>query len=530
MSYLILFITIICIIGSALWTSWSVILLDYIATPYGEVSIFMSGWFLFPQIFAIIFGTDIGTKLFFALILMASAYLWVLFAREISREFHFKNQQILEIFWWFFFLLNPFAYERMIVQPVIYLGIICLGYVMFFLFFKKNWKKYIYAWVFAWIAFNLFLHASYMIAIIFGLYLIFFVRSWRELGSVALGGIVAMMMNLNWILAPFFGYTNSVSTISSFSLANLEAFRTQALAPLDVWSTNILLYGFWGERYSNHYVNVGFLSSLWYVAGFLFFVLVGFGIYMLYKSKKKIAYILLLIWFLSLIFGIGIASSVTSGLTNWMIENVPLWQGYREPQKWIGLLMIVEGIGFLIWLGYILDRWGKDWVMRVSAIIVTTFLFLIWSPGPLLGYHGQLRTTVYPESFEVFRSEMIPSFSGRILALPWHSYIWCKWISRSVVANPITGLLAPLPVVSSDNIEVGSILYSNSQTGQSRDIEKFVWGGDVSLLRTHGFTHIFLMRSCASSPKMEDILNQGVQSGALIQEKIDDAYIFYRIQ
>lgn len=62
-------------------------------------------------------------------------------------------------------------------------------------------------------------------------------------------------------------------------------------------------------------------------------------------------------------------------------------------------------------------------MMRVSAIVVTTFLFLIWSPGPLLGYHGQLRTTVYPESFEVFRSEMIPSFSGRILALPWHSYI-----------------------------------------------------------------------------------------------------------
>lgn len=42
------------------------------------------------------------------------------------------------------------------------------------------------------------------------------------------------------------------------------------------------------------------------------------------------------------------------------------------------------------------------------------------------------------------------------------------------MANPITGLLAPLPAVSSDNIEVGSILYSNSQTGQSRDIEKFV--------------------------------------------------------
>ncbi len=44
-----------------------------------------------------------------------------------------------------FFLVNPFAYERMMVQPTIYLGIILLGWLIYFLFFSKNQYKYIFA-------------------------------------------------------------------------------------------------------------------------------------------------------------------------------------------------------------------------------------------------------------------------------------------------------------------------------------------------------------------------------------------------
>ena len=47
-----------------------------------------------------------------------------------------------------------------------------------------------------------------------------------------------------------------------------------------------------------------------------------------------------------------------------MIEYVPLWQGYREPQKWIGLLMIVEGIGLILGTAYLLDRFRYDSVVR----------------------------------------------------------------------------------------------------------------------------------------------------------------------
>jgi hypothetical protein len=58
-------------------------------------------------------------------------------------------------------------------------------------------------------------------------------------------GSIVLLLNLNWLIAPLFGVSNSAGTIATFSSGNLEAFETQALAPLDVWGTNILLYGFW---------------------------------------------------------------------------------------------------------------------------------------------------------------------------------------------------------------------------------------------------------------------------------------------
>jgi len=112
-----------------------------------------------------------------------------------------------------------------------------------------------------------------------------------------------------------------------------------------------------------------------------------------------------------------------------MIEHIPLWQGYREPQKWIGLLMIVEGIGLIAGVAALLRIFARDIVVQSSILISVLLLFLIWSPGPLMGYHGQLRTTVYPSEFEEVRTELLTTQpDARILTLPWHSYIGCSWM------------------------------------------------------------------------------------------------------
>ena len=69
--------------------------------------------------------------------------------------------------------------------------------------------------------------------------------------------------------------------------------------------------------------------------------------------------------------------------------------------------MIVEGIGFLFGVAFILERWGRDRVVRSSLCMTILILFLVWSPGSLFGYHGQLSTTVYPRGFEELREILL---------------------------------------------------------------------------------------------------------------------------
>lgn len=170
----------------------------------------------------------------------------------------------------------------MMVQPLVYAGVIALGYGLYFLLNNK----YIVSGLLFALALAFFPHASYMILLIVGLYCIFFVRSWWSLGSMMAILVIVIFINLNWIFAPYLGIQNGTTSIGGFDMANLRAFQTQALAPMGVWLTNIFLYGFWGERYGNHYANVGFLSTLWYLAGSLLLLVLAVGKWRLWRFKK----------------------------------------------------------------------------------------------------------------------------------------------------------------------------------------------------------------------------------------------------
>lgn len=491
--------------GSSLWSPGAIVLLDYVLTPYAPVRGFSALNFIMLDGLSGIFGPEIVSKLFFLAILLAAAYLGMLFARLMARKYHFTHIRTLEFFGGLFFILNPFAYERMMVQPTIYLGIIFIGYLAYALFAHEGYKKWILAGIFSGLAFNMFLHASFMIALVFLLYIAFFVRKKSDIMGILLAGGIAFLINANWLLASLFGVQNSTSSIETFNIANFQAFLTQSLAPMNVWFTNIFLYGFWGERFSNHYANVDFLSKLWYVAGFALLLVMGLGKWLLWTQKetkngRNVLYFFGFLGIFSLIFGIGIASPMTEWLTLWMAEHIPFWQGYREPQKWIGILMIVEVVFLLLGIGFLLKKYGKDIVVRVSIIISVLLLLLTWSPGPLLGYHGQLKNTVYPQEFSALRSELLSqNFDEKILVFPWHSYIGCSWMGRPTVSNPISGLMSPLAITSANNIEVSGILYSNYSDPETVAIENFIKNHDTAEIYAHNYAHILLMKQCASS-------------------------------
>lgn len=497
-SHTILIGLIFLIMGTSLWSPGGIMLLDFIITPHSYASLWQAVSFPLFDFLARTIGYEIVSKGFFISILWSAGYLGILIGRNFGQGSVYTP--ILESIGVVFFLTNPYAYERMMVQPTIYMGAIALGYTIYFLLLSEMHRKYIWWGVFGGLSFIMMPHASYMIALVLGLYTILFVRTRRDILGMCSAGLIILLFNLNWLIAPLFGVGNSAGMISSFSSANLEAFETQALAPLDVWGTNILLYGFWWERYGNHYANVDFLSSLWWVGGFILLLIMAYGFWYIYQYSKRLFIFYFLLFTLSLIFGIGIASPITEWLTRWMIEYVPLWQWYREPQKWIGLVMIVEGTALIYGVAVLLQRFAKDLFVRYSIAFSVLLLLLIWTPGPLMGYHGQLRTTVYPEEFEQVRSELLMTHSdAKILIFPWHSYIGCSWIWRPTVANPIKWIMWPLVVTVADNIEVWPTLYSNSTSSESHDVEKFIKTHDFAHITKYNYSYILLMRECANS-------------------------------
>lgn len=104
----------------------------------------------------------------------------------------------------------------MMVQTTIYMGTIALGYMIYHLLFSGSERRYIWAGVMGGLSFIMMPHASYMIVLILGLYTLLYVRSMRDFTHIILVGGIILLMNLNWLIAPLFGVSNSAGTISTF--------------------------------------------------------------------------------------------------------------------------------------------------------------------------------------------------------------------------------------------------------------------------------------------------------------------------
>lgn len=147
-----------------------------------------------------------------------------------------------------------------------------------------------------------------MIALIYILYLTFFARTWQVFLQLFLSGALALLLNLNWLLAPLFGTPDTLTIISEFDTANLDAFASRAIAPLGIALTNLLLYGFWGEI--SHIVPPTYMSPYWYLWGMIILGMSIFGAYTYFKNRneQKRAYFFIILAGISLVLGLGIST------------------------------------------------------------------------------------------------------------------------------------------------------------------------------------------------------------------------------
>ena len=373
------------------------------------------------------------------------------------------------------------------------------------LFEEKYWRAGIaYA-----IALSIFPHASYMI-LITGI-LFFFFTKWEisRYRACAMMFLPILLLNMNWLSS--FSLWKITNTVHSFSWENFLAFSTQALPPLDIFSTNILLYWFWWEKYDNHFAIINDISPYWFVAGILIFIVVIFWYWILWKKwLRQIVRLFVILWLLSLIFAIGRWSEYTSHIEQFLIEYIPYWQGYREPQKWTGILFLVESVGFLSATAFFLKKWWNDTYSRWSILFCTFIVLYIWSPWVLFSYRWQMQTSKVPSDYYEVRNMLLEkSDTSSILILPWHGYIWCEWISRPTISNPAKEIFSTLPILLSDTVEVWEFLNDKKQESDSEVVwfEK-IFPHDISLDIQNNIGYIVTLNDCSWYDQIQNSIHE----------------------
>jgi len=129
MIYFYLFSIVVLAMGISLWTPGGIMLLDYIISDTPYIAWYRPLGNMMTHILGGILGYEWGSKLVVFSILLAAGYLGMLYARLLAQHLDIRARYkivMIEVLAIVFFVSNPFAYERMLTQPLIYAGVIAL--------------------------------------------------------------------------------------------------------------------------------------------------------------------------------------------------------------------------------------------------------------------------------------------------------------------------------------------------------------------------------------------------------------------
>lgn len=512
-------------LGNTLWERGAIFLLDFYATPHSPLIWSVPGGTNILAGAIHMLGVDIGSKVTFIAILISACILSLLFTHEISRRMKLPTSKYVILLAMAFFLWNPFAYERMMTQPFVYAGIISVWFTLYFLMEYERLRsmKSIFGVALASsLALFLFPHALYMLLLLFLCFTAVFARKKRDFFMLLGVACTAFALNSIWII-PLAQRIAPLAQEMQWGVENYTAFQWNALAPLDASMTHFLLYGFWAERYETHFMNPSSYSPFWYLWGgvWLSCSIIGLLLFGYRFREKKWMYICFILALVSLTLWIGMSTPFTASILSWWYEYLPFFSGYRESQKWIGVCMIIVGIGSISCFIYLFSRLRHMLYTSYLFLVISLIVLLIWSPWAILGYRWQLKTTIFPSAYETLRNELREKeYRGTVLVLPWHMYLQCRFTPMASVLNPIGGMLAPIPLIFPDNIEM-EWLSTNSVNPTSQKITQFLETHDRVILDAIGVDNILLMKHCADAVRYSWLRN------VCDAKRETEEYVFY---
>jgi hypothetical protein len=141
---------------------------------------------------------------------------------------------------------------------------------------------------------------------------------------------------------------------------------------------------------------------------------------------------------LGLILAAGSSFPPTADAFRWAFEHVPYMGAYREPQKFLALLILAYAVFGAVGLDVLVRARageGRRWLAPAAAAAAVT-MALAYGYTMLWGFGGQVKPASYPASWAAADDVMDARGPGRLLVFPWHLYAVWSFTDRRIVANP----------------------------------------------------------------------------------------------
>ncbi len=266
-----------------------------------------------------------------------------------------------------------------------------------------------------------------------------------KLGTAGL--IVCLLASSYWLIPLLHSSNTQGRAITSFSHTDQQAFATVGKGAIERIGNVLELRGFWAEDRGLYLLPQNLLPG-WQFIMLCIWALACLGAYSLWKHGQRTT-----VYVLAAISVITITLAATS-LISWLSSYFSLLKGYREPDKYVGLLAmcyaICAGAGLVVLFNWLQKRQSQ--ALFTSSLLLVLLLPVIYTPPMFWGFAGQLRSRQYPADWYAVNTFLNSKHDDeKVLFLPWHLYMSFDFAGR-IIANPAQDFFDK-PTLTSNELE-----------------------------------------------------------------------------
>lgn len=263
----------------------------------------------------------------------------------------------------------------------------------------------------------------------------------QYLASIA---VVFIIANSYWLLPLMQGSGPTATSIATFQASDQSAFETEGSSVVSKLIHVLRLQGFWGEG-EGLYLLPHDQFILWPIVVIVVWTLVIIGARTLWRRNREMCVLLLASMAIATLLAIGVG-------TAWLSEHVPLFAGYREPQKFVAIVALSYAVFFGFAISKIVQK-ASAIPRRIIAGVVSAAVVVGFTPVMFGGFDGQLVPRHYPTDWYTINERLNKDGDTfQVVFLPWHLYMRYQFAGR-VIAHPANGFFDK-PIMTSNDPEL----------------------------------------------------------------------------